>query len=207
MAADSPEVVVPRARPWDGLATGGIIVRAADMEPVGVRLEVLRRVEKERDEALADVTMLTDAMPCGWCDGVGVAPAERFGRDPDGAPVVDEDQPCPKGCELPGWLVAERNDAADVLRERDEAFRGRLAAQAEMDERRAERDAARAALKTVGEQRDLARTELVAARTELEHMRENMRIQARVVVQRNAEIVKLSAELEQLRAAPGREQP
>jgi hypothetical protein len=35
---------------------------------------------------------------CGWCDGSGVASEERFGRDGDGAPYVDGDQPCPEGC-------------------------------------------------------------------------------------------------------------
>ncbi|BCJ45349.1 hypothetical protein GCM10010168_86180 [Actinoplanes ianthinogenes] len=87
-------------------------------------------VERERDMVqakldgallqLAEVTdernALRDAVPCGWCDGLGVAPAERFGRDADGAPEADEDRPCPEGCAVPGWLQAERNDAADDAR-------------------------------------------------------------------------------------------
>jgi hypothetical protein len=83
-----------------------------------------------------DAEMLTDAMPCGWCDGVGVAPAERFGRDVDGAPVVDEDQPCPAECEVADWLKAERNDAADTERERDEARAELVSARKELEHRR-----------------------------------------------------------------------
>jgi len=88
----------------------------------------LDRVKAERDELaarLADVERerdeLRDALPCGWCDGLGVAPGERFGRDADGAPNVDEDRPCPEGCEIPAWLQAERNDAADDARQLAEA--------------------------------------------------------------------------------------
>lgn len=87
----------------------------------------LREVERELAEAreeLDELRALRDAIPCAWCDGVGVAPAERFGRDADGAPIRDEDGPCPEGCAVAPWLQAERNDAADDLRiaraERDE---------------------------------------------------------------------------------------
>ena len=65
----------------------------------------------------AELAALREAATCGWCDGTGVAPAERFGRDADGAPMHDENQPCPEGCEVVGWLQAERNDAADAERE------------------------------------------------------------------------------------------
>jgi hypothetical protein len=66
---------------------------------------------------------LSELIPCGWCDGLGIAPGERFGRDADGAPNVDEDRPCPEGCEIPAWLRAERNDAADNERELADAKR------------------------------------------------------------------------------------
>lgn len=101
--------------------------------------ERLRSAERERDEARAcwskaerDVTMLRSEldttraelehlrevveMTCGRCWGLGLIPAENFGHDADGAPWTDEEQPCPDGCEIPRWLQAERNDAADDAR-------------------------------------------------------------------------------------------
>ncbi len=86
----------------------------------GALLQMAEKVASaERSQReLAD---LAEHIPCGWCDGLGVAPGERFGRDADGAPNVDEDRPCPEGCEVPAWLQAERNDAADNERELAEA--------------------------------------------------------------------------------------
>ena len=55
-------------------------------------------------------------LPCGQCWGLGLIPAEAFGRDADGAPEREEEAQCPDGCEIPGWLAAERNDAADDAR-------------------------------------------------------------------------------------------
>lgn len=49
-------------------------------------------------------------LPCTRCWGLGLIPAEAFGRDSDGAPVTDDEERCPEGCAIPGWLVAERND-------------------------------------------------------------------------------------------------
>lgn len=86
----------------------------------------LEKAAQERDD-------LTKAMPCGWCDGVGVTPGERYGRDADGAPHVDEDGPCPEGCEIPDWLKAERNDASDVERERDLARAELVSVRAELE--------------------------------------------------------------------------
>jgi hypothetical protein len=123
----------------------------------------LRHVEQERDDLLTevlDLRILADSMPCGWCNGVGVAPAERFGRDADGAPNVDEDRPCPEGCEVAGWLQAERNDAADVERERDEALAVRASA---ID-----------AFINLNDQLTLTKAELATARTELKLLRAAM---------------------------------
>lgn len=169
-----------------GTIPPGTIVRAATMEPVGVRLEVLCAVEKERDELaaqlaateqtrdrisetataaqhaliarnaeLAEAYGLVEQIPgrtpievlrqligdgqdartelahlrevvemrCGHCVGLGLIPAENFGRDADGAPWTDDEQPCPDGCEIPSWLAGERNDAADDRRLLAEAQR------------------------------------------------------------------------------------
>jgi hypothetical protein len=146
------EPIVPQSELCLPTAPGGVVPPSGESTSAA-----LRRVEQELADAREELSVLRDAVPCGWCDGLGVAPAERFGRDPDGAPMVEEDGPCPEGCEIPAWLRIERDEAQDALVE----------VQAEMDERRAERDAARSALKTVGEQRDQARAELESARTEL----------------------------------------
>lgn len=58
-------------------------------------------------------------MPCGWCDGTGIAPADRFGRDEDGAPYQDLDQPCPEGCEVRPDIAVLKGDVADLEAERD----------------------------------------------------------------------------------------
>lgn len=91
-----------------------LVDRVADL--LRGRTEATERA-LELAEEVRDLRDLAEAMPCGWCDGTGVAPEERFGRDQDGAPVVDGPQPCPEGCEVVAWLNAERNDAADVERD------------------------------------------------------------------------------------------
>lgn len=72
----------------------------------------VKKLIAERDE----LRSAFDNLPCGDCWGLGVIPAEAFGRDADGAPERDEEAPCPEGCEIPAWLRAERNDAADDAR-------------------------------------------------------------------------------------------
>jgi hypothetical protein len=67
---------------------------------------LVRRLSRTRRE-------FAEVMPCTWCNNIGVVPEEAFGRDEDGAPMVDGTQPCPEGCEVPRWLQAERNDARD----------------------------------------------------------------------------------------------
>jgi hypothetical protein len=105
----SPEPVV-----LDVTALLGEVQADADREAeLTVEVERLRR----------EIRDLSEHIPCGWCDGLGVAPGERFGRDADGAPNVDEDRPCPEGCKVPAWLQAERNDAADNERELADAKR------------------------------------------------------------------------------------
>lgn len=75
-------------------------------------------------QELAD---LAEAMPCSLCDGTGIAPEERFGRDSDGAPMVDGDQPCPDGCPVRRDIAYLRDAVAEYdrhapacLRERDQ---------------------------------------------------------------------------------------
>lgn len=87
------------------------------------------RVEQERDELRAAL----DNLPCGDCWGLGVIPAEAFGCDADGAPERDEEAPCPEGCEIPAWLRAERNDAADDARRADLAEAELASATAELE--------------------------------------------------------------------------
>jgi hypothetical protein len=130
-------------------------------------VEVLAQVERERDEAREEVRILRDAVPCSWCGGLGVAPAEAFGRDGDGAPMVEEDQPCPEGCELPAWLVVERNEAREseqalsLVRAELESARRELGALREHQEIRARK------LRELAADLGEARTDADVARAEL----------------------------------------
>lgn len=84
----------------------------------GVRIAALirwvDRLTTERD-TLLDVT------PCGACDDTGIMPSERWGRDEDGAPWSDEDQPCPEGCQPTSKLPRLREAIDRLTAERDEA--------------------------------------------------------------------------------------
>jgi hypothetical protein len=46
----------------------------------------------------ADAVARIAKVLCTWCDGTVLAEEKLFGRDEDGAPMVDGDQPCPEGC-------------------------------------------------------------------------------------------------------------
>lgn len=96
----------------------------------------LSRVELE----CAELRDLMEMLPCGQCRGLGLIPAEAFGRDADGAPERDEEAPCPEGCEIPGWLAAERNDARDDARLLDLARAELARALAELERLRRSED-------------------------------------------------------------------
>ncbi|GJF06583.1 hypothetical protein PSD17_55300 [Pseudonocardia sp. D17] len=63
---------------------------------------LVRRIGSVRSE-LADVLDST----CWACHDTGITQEEWFGRDADGAPMVDGLQPCPNGCDIPTWLRLE----------------------------------------------------------------------------------------------------
>jgi hypothetical protein len=67
-----------------------------------------------RERARIELHELIDVLPCDHCHDTGIEPAEFSGHDETGAFLVDEDRPCPKGCEV-------RRDIAEVMAERDEA--------------------------------------------------------------------------------------
>jgi hypothetical protein len=99
-------------------------------EALCVAIEGLRG---ELRDLRSENQVLREVMPCTRCNSIGVVPEEAFGRDEDGAPMVDGVQPCPEGCELPGWLIAERNDARDDAAELDR-LREQLAEDVEADQ-------------------------------------------------------------------------
>lgn len=146
----------------------------ADLAASQTDLSAMQRhrdqLQEDVDHLQEDADALTEAMPCGWCDGVGAVPAERFGRDADGAPVADEDGPCPAGCEVAPWLQAERNDAADVERERDQA-REELAWQKQVVGMLRKNEEVRArVIRERNRERDLLKAELSSARTEIDRL-------------------------------------
>lgn len=148
----------------------------------------LRRVEAECDELRAAL----DNLPCGDCWGLGIIPAEAFGRDADGAPERDEEAPCPEGCEIPAWLRAERNDAADDARLLAEAKRERDEALANAD--RMAKDHIKLLDRNI-----LVEAELASARTELSGLRA-------ANDQLRADYLAAAEELEQLRHCPAEEE-
>jgi hypothetical protein len=152
LAASQADLTQARAERTELLS---ILARIGDaLSPTG------ERPQEALGTLAADVEELMENLPCGWCGGVGEAQEEMFGRDADGAPMVDGPQPCPEGCEIPAWLRAERNDAADAERERGEALH-------DLAHARFERDMDRTRLAHLREEMAAARLEIDQLRAEL----------------------------------------
>lgn len=100
-----------------------------------------------RNRAIArrvELAQVTELLPCDYCDGTGIAPSERFGRNEDGAPMQDGDAPCPKGClirpDIAAMMVDLRESQDENRHLSQEAERLRAAFEVEVARLKAELD-------------------------------------------------------------------